>query len=568
MKEILAGKIKDAIERLQSSGKWLGFTVPTITVEYPKNEAFGDYTTNVAMTLAKPLGRNPMEVANEIAESLHDSFAQNTEIEKVEVVRPGYLNFYLSQEYFKNLLGRINGEGFIFGKQTEKVMVEYSQPNTHKEFHIGHLRNVFIGSALVNVLRKAGYETIAANYFGDTGTHIAKCLWGLKTFHRNEDFDAIADKAEFLGRVYSEASQKIEENPGFEDEFKALQKKFEEGDSELVELWEKTKRWSLDEFERLYAQLGVKFDVCFYESVEEASGKILLPELLRKNVVERSEDAIIANLEPYKLGVLVLVRGDGSALYGLKDIPLAKKKFEEYGIDRSVYVVDVRQGLYFQQLFKILELYGFHKDMAHVDYEFVALKGGESMSSRKGNIISARFLIEQVTEKVKKQFPESPDPESIAIGAIRFGMLKHSSASRIEFDIDESVKLEGATGPYVQYASARMASIFRKAEELDIRMRDGMSLTWQLHEKEICLIRELEKFPGLIEEVAKSYEIHKLSHYVLKVADKFHSFYNDCKVLDLENKELSQARLALVQATRIVLSETLRLIGVSAPERM
>ena len=271
------------------------------------------------------------------------------------------------------------------------------------------------------------------------------------------------------------------------------------------------------------------------------------------------------------LGVLVLVRRDGGALYGLKDIPLAKEKFEQFDIDRSIIVVDVRQSLYFQQLFRILELYGFHKDMAHVGYEFVALRGGESMSSRKGNIVTARLLIDQVTERVRQQFPESPEPGAIAVGAIRFAMLKHSAGSKIEFDIDESVKLDGATGPYVQYAHARIAGIIRKAEEKGLIATNEVTtntVIWAMQEKEIALVRELEKFPEIVQEVAESYEVHKLPHYAIRLADRFHSFYAECKVIDLEQPELSRARLGLVRATREVLAETLRLIGVSAPERM
>jgi arginyl-tRNA synthetase len=574
MKKLIESKLRGSIEALQQGGTWPAFEIPAVEVAYPKGEGFGDYTSNISMVLARLVGKSPMEIAEmlkgEILKRVQDDKA--LEFEKIEVVRPGYLNFYLSREYFADFVSSIIREGEDFGsldRKSEKVMAEYSQPNTHKEFHIGHLRNVFIGSAIVNTLRKAGYPTIAANYFGDTGTHIAKCLWGLVTFHADENLDGIENKAEFLGKVYSEATQKIEENPEYENEFKLLQKKFEEGDSELVALWEKTKQWSLDEFERIYSQLGVKFDAYFYESVEEEAGKSLLPELLEKGVVGKSDGAVIADLEEYGLGVLVLVRKDGSALYGLKDIPLAKKKFEEYGIDRSVYVVDVRQSLYFRQLFKILELYGFHKDMAHIGYEFVALKGGESMSSRKGNVVAARTLIESVAERVRRQFPESPDPESIAIGAIRFAMLKHSAGSKIEFDIDESVRLEGATGPYVQYAHARIASILRKAEEKGFSTEmSGVGGGWAMHEKEIELIRELAKFPDLVAEIAESYEVHRLPHYAIRLADKFHSFYNDCKVIDEENPELTVARLKLVKAVQIVLAETLRLIGVSAPERM
>lgn len=572
MKQLLEQKLQEAIQALQQAGVLSDFSVPPMKVERPKDEQFGEYTTNVALMLSKLVKKSPMDIAELLKEKILNH-VQDDEVsfEKIEVVAPGHINFYLSSSYFQGVISSVLQKKYPklpVSLVNEKVMVEYSQPNTHKEFHIGHLRNVFIGSTIVNVLRKSGDEVISANYIGDTGTHIAKCLWGLVTFHSHDDLDAIENKAEFLGKVYSEATQKIEENPEYEEAFKAVQKKFDNGDEELVNLWKKTKGWSMDEFEKIYTTLGVSFDEYFFESIEEEAGKKLLPELLEKGVVEKSEGAVIANLEQYNLGVLVLVRKDGGVLYGLKDIPLAKQKFEEFGIDRSIYVVDVRQSLYLKQLFKILELCGFHKKMVHCGYEFVALKGGESMSSRKGNIIPAQMLMNEMTAKVRTQFPESPNPEKIAIGAIKFAMLKHGAGSKIEFDIDESVRLDGATGPYVQYAHARITRILAKAKEKGIAFEHEPVKERVLEEKEKDLIREVSKFPELLLEVRESYEVHKLAHYVLRLADRFHSFYNDCVVVDEGNKELSSERLKLVSAVRTVLAETLALMGISAPEKM
>jgi len=569
MKKILEQKIRTIIEELQQSGVLPLFVVPEIRVERPKDEQFGEYTTNISLMLAKLVKKSPMEVAHIFQEKL-----ASEEFEKVEVMNPGHINFYFSDAYFREIVTHINQKGsgidYSVEEKREKVMVEYSQPNTHKEFHIGHLRNVFIGSTIVNVLRKSGHEVISANYIGDTGTHIAKCLWGLTKFYADVNLDTIENKAEFLGKVYSEATQAISDNPAYEDEFKVLQKDFDAGDKILISLWEKTKEWSMDEFENIYKQLHIVFDAYFFESIEEESGKKLLPELLKKGIAKQSEGAVIVDLEEYNLGVLVLVRKDGGVLYGLKDIPLAKEKFEKFNIERSIVVVDVRQSLYFKQLFKILELYGFHKEMIYCGYEFVALKDGESMSSRKGNVIPARVLIERVTESVRKQFPESPNPEMVALGAIRFGMLRHSSVSKIEFDVEMSVRFDGATGPYVQYAYARTAGILRKAEESGFSVSEEsiIVLSEPLQMKEIELIRELSKFSSLVEEVAETYEVHKLAHFALKLADKFHSFYNDCKVIDTEHRDVSMARLKLVRATKIVLGETLGLMGIDAPEKM
>jgi arginyl-tRNA synthetase len=586
MKKDIRKIIKKTLSELQKKESWDDFEMPEIEVAYPKNENFGDYSTNAAMVLGWRLKKNPLNIAEKTVNILkcHPELVSGSQemlkrvqhdniFEKIEVAAPGYINFYLSKNYLQKKAAEINNLGEKYGNfqnRKEKVMVEYSQPNTHKEFHIGHLRNAVIGSTLVNLFKKSGYETVAANYVGDTGTHVAKCLWGMTKFYPNENFEKIKNKAEFLGKVYSEASIKIEENKEYEKEFKELQKKFEEGNQALIDLWNKTRQWSLDEFSSVYKELGINFDIYFYESEEEKEGREMLPELLDKKIAEKSDGAVIVNLEKYRLGVLVLMRRDGAVLYGLKDLPLASKKFTQFGIGKSIIVADIRQNLYFKQIFKILELFGFQKDMVHIGYEFVALKGGESMASRKGNIISAKKLFSEVIKKVKNKFPESGVSQEIGLGAIKFFMLKYSGSSKIEFDIEEAIKLEGSTGPYVQYAYARIRSILSKAESQKVGLfgENSADLSLLTHEKELNLIKELNKFPELVEEIAQNYEVHKLPYYAIKMADKFHSFYNDCRVIDEENPALTGARLELVKAVRIVLAEVLRLMGVSSPTHM
>ena len=469
------------------------------------------------LLLAKEVGKSPMEVAEELKNKIplspplrkgetdsSPSFEKrelegDLTFEKIEVAEPGFLNFWLAEKVLENSIREINEKGSEFGnlkKKSEKTMIEYSQPNTLKEFHIGHLRNVFIGSTLVNVLKKAGSDVISANYIGDTGTHIAKCLWGLVTFHKGEDLEKIENKTEFLGKVYSEAVQKIETDDEYKDEFKQVQKRLEDGDEEIVKLWKETRQWSLDEFDLIYKLLGVSFDIIFYESEEEIAGKKMLPDLIERKIAKRSQGAVIADLEEYDLGILVLERSDGSVLYGLKDIPLAIKKFDEYSIDSSIIIADVRQKLYFQQLFKILDQIGFKKKMAHIGYEFVALKGGESMSSRKGNVVPAQYLIAEVTNEVKRKFPETTLASEIGLGAIKFFMLKYSSGTKIDFDIKESVKLEGATGPYVQYAHARIESILEKASLLRLSLSEPPLRLSLSNERERALIFELTEISG------------------------------------------------------------------------
>ncbi len=543
----------------------------------PKKE-MGDYATNIAFLLASKgkssTSSDRQMSSDEIATKIAYKLAQQQVFEKIEVVN-GYINIFLKSEDLSSQIVQVLKKGERYfqndkGKR-EKIMVEYSQPNTHKEFHIGHLRNVFIGSTLVNVLRDSNYDVIAANYIGDTGTHIGKCLWGLIKFHKGEALDKIKNKAEFLGSVYTEATQKIEKNPKYEKEFKQTQKKFDNGDSNLVALWKKTRKWSLDEFEEIYKELGVKFDVYFYESEEEKEGKKILPELLKKGIAKKSQGAIIANLEKYGLGVLVLMRKDGSVLYGLKDIPLAKKKFEKYNIKKSIYIVDVRQSLYFDQLFKILELYGFKEEMVHYGYEFVTLKKQGSMASRKGNIISAKSLIDDVVSKITNQYSNVSYAKRIGIGAIKFQMLNNSATNKIEFDIDESINLTGDTGPYVQYANARISSILNKIGKQSAnhkRIEKPQVKTIILNESaEKELAKKILELPELIEDISKSFQVHKLTTYSIELARAFHSFYEKCPILKAE-KDIQASRILLLSATQIALKKVLGIMGISAPKKM
>jgi arginyl-tRNA synthetase len=581
MQEEIRKILQQAVKKLKQKQK-LTFKVEKIQVDYPKNEAFGDYTSNIAMILANQIKKAPLKIAEEIVNLMKkdESLVSNMKMrfsmcfKKIEIVKPGYINFYFSQEYLQKLIQKVNKEKDSFGnskKEGKKIMVEYSQPNTHKEFHIGHLRNVFIGNALVNILAKTHNQVISTNYIGDTGTHIAKCLWGINKFYKNTDLNTVKNKAEFLGKVYSQATREIKNHPEYENDFKKVQKRFEAGDKKLINLWGKTKQWSLDEFQEIYEKLGVKFDVYFWESEEEKAGKKMLPELLGKSFIKKSQGAIIADLEKYNLGILVLVRKDGSVLYGLKDIALAIKKFQQYKIDKSIIVVDIRQKLYLKQIFKILELLDVKGESQHIGYEFVSLKGNETMSSRKGNIIPAKLLMGEIIKKVKEKFPQTEIADEIGLGALKFYMLKYSAQRKIEFDMEEAIRLDGATGPYVQYAYARVCSILEKVKRSSKRQSLEVSeidLKKLVHKKEIDLIRELNKFIEIVEDISENYEIHKLPYYAIALADKFHSFYSELKVLDEENLPLTKARLELVKSVRIVLREALTLMGISAPERM
>src|SRR5581483_11744571 len=280
-----------------------------------------------------------------------------------------------------------------------RCMVEYSQPNTHKEFHVGHLRNAAFGNAVVRLLRCAGYDVLAANYIGDIGAHVIRCLWCLTKYHRDEQ--PPADRLDWLGKIYTEAVQRIEaDEPGAKEEVAALFARWEAGDAQLLELWRETKQWCMDELHRIYRQLDVEFDVWFFESEVEAEGKAMAQELIDKGVAEYSEGLPIVRLGD-KLGVIPILRSDGTSLYQTKELALSVEKFRKYDVNQAIVITDVSQSLYFKQVFKVLELYGFEhaKHLAHLPYERVNLPEGK-MASRSGNIVAYEDLASEATQRV------------------------------------------------------------------------------------------------------------------------------------------------------------------------
>jgi arginyl-tRNA synthetase len=360
------------------------------------------------------------------------------------------------------------------GAEGRRLLIEYGQPNTHKEVHVGHLRNFFLGLSVVRTLEAAGNPVTPLSYIGDVGAHVAKCLWAYKKYHGGERPEK-GSEGKFLGAIYTEASRRIEENEALKDEVAAVQRALEAGEPEWTALWQETRQWSLDEMNAIFAELGCEFDRIYFESEVEAPGKELVKKMLADGLAKMSQGAVIMDFESEGLGVFLLLKSDGSALYSTKELALAKLKFEQYpDASASIHIVDTRQSLYFKQFFRTLELMGFDKRLVHLAYDFVTLKEG-AMSSRKGNVVTYAEFRDEMTARAAKetrQRHEDWDEEKvlatariIAQGAMKFAMLKQDSDKPIVFDPKEALAFEGFTGPYVQYAHARMCSILKKGAE-------------------------------------------------------------------------------------------------------
>jgi len=668
----------------------VGLTPPaTLDLKYLSGALSGTwgYASSVSFQLGKGAKLNPVAVAELVAAQL----PAREGIDHVETVK-GYINFYLDSNWFANqVVNTVLRDGANYGQAAPvglRVMIEFSQPNTHKAFHVGHLRNACLGSTVVNVLRKAGYEVIGANYIGDSGAHVIKCLWCYLRFHNGQEPES--GKGIWLNRVYSEGNARLEyrnevlsqvrdwvqedaaatatataylgnspspdaaylgaallskdgpdykafsdheliqdlfdrlsadrpssltanrdwwaQVPGWVAEQRALWQRWEGQDPELLQLWRATRDWSMEEFYHIYEQLNIKFDAWFFESEVEEEGKLLVAELVRRGLAHderpvgpvyvKLDDAIRADPELSQKyakqlagsnpdgsakevwRTLVLLRKDGSSLYGSKDLALARLKLTDYHADRLVYVVDVRQSLYMQQVYKLLELLrlGDEDKFQHLSYEMVTLPGG-AMSSRKGNAIFYEELASGAVEKalavVNEKNPDLSDElkqeiaTQVAFGAIRFEMLSKDNNRVLVFDWERALNFEGQSAPYIQYQHARACSVLRKAERegLAAPQAGGSFQFTDLTKEETALLELIARYPDELQRAAEQYRPINMTSYLFELADAFSTFYDKCPILK-SAPQLQAARLALTQATRQTIANALADVGVAAPKQM
>src|SRR5690606_4885696 len=553
--------------------------------------------------LAKPLRSAPPKIAAELAEQLRS--LDNPLIAEATPAGP-YLNLRLHGHEAGRILlpAWARGEAPEYAGSDQKIMVEYSQPNTHKEFHVGHMRNLCLGDSIVRMLRATGHEVIAANYLGDVGTHVAKCLWGLEALTDEQPPEQA--RGEWLGKIYARASIQLEDwesaaEAGDQDaaaNYQAARARMSEilhgietRQGEYLDLWQRTRQWSLDEFDEIYAWAGVRFDRVFYESEVDEPGLKLVDEFLAKGVFVESRGAVgIENPEVKHMPFFMLRKSDGTGLYATKDLALARMKFEEFGIDRSIYVVDARQSDHFRQVFLTLKKMGFAQAdrCEHVAYEMVELPDG-AMSSRKGNVITFRSLREQLAEAFERAFFHSyrgqrSDAEidavihEVSLGAIKYGMLARDNNQKIVFDMAEWTKIVGGdTGPYLQYVSARTASLLRKAGERGLELDPALVAgeaplqSGTLDElPERALMQELIDLPAAAGQAAYALRPSILCARLLSLAHAYNRFQTDkrCDVIHQSDPGVIQARLLLVKATRNALAWGLSLLGIPAPEWM
>ncbi len=527
--------------------------------------------------IAKEAKTNPAQAAKALQEQLKTLPAF---VKEARAIGP-YLNFFLDfNQVAKTIVPSLVSGAYFQEKLTEnspRTMIEYSQPNTHKELHVGHMRNLCFGDSLIRLHRYAGFDIVASTFPGDVGTHVAKCLWYMK--YRNKSPVPATKKGAWLGSMYSTAHNTLEAERGTpqevenRDKLTMILKQLEQKSGEFYDLWKETREWSIELMNEVYNWAGVKFDVWYWESEVDSDSVKLIKEYQARGLFKEDQGAIGIDLDAYKLGFCMLIKTDGNGLYATKDIELARRKFQEYKIERSLYVVDKRQEHHFKQVFKTLELMGFEnaKNCLHLQYDFVELPDG-AMSSRKGNIIPLQSLIENMVKLIKEQYLAryitewsaeeiEKTAQIVAKGAIKYGMTRIDPSKKIVFDMQEWLKLDGESGPYIQYAYARINSMLNKLGTP--KSQDLLIDTPQ----EQNLVAEFTKFHHVVKDSVEQYRPSILTSYLYDLSRAYNSFYAECPVGSAE-EPLRSSRLQLSKATANILKQGLSLLGIEAPERM
>ncbi len=675
-------------------------------IEVPKDKSMGDFAFPCFL-LAKQLKKAPPLIAKEL-----QSWDWSTKtFSKIEAKGP-YLNFFvnsssLAQDLIPSIL---NGE-FLKAreKQEGKTMIEYSQPNTHKPFHVGHARNACLGDSLVRVLEWTGEEVIAANYIGDVGTHIAIILWQYLKEEEKYDSNQDSSRGEFLGRVYVAAKKLLDLSrytkaphpkvitvevlskndhpskknwklfevsngeqtwqvvsavsnanvgdilafakegakiggrrvvptdkegvlsqgmlcspqeislgeetevlyhfskdtplnqeianlfayPEFQNNEKVLEviqkreaevssvlQRLEKKDSFITQLWQETKEWSMQDFYKIYDWLRCRFDHYFYESEVAEPGKNLVQEYLQKGIFEKDDGAIGVNLDEYELPFFLVLKSDGTGLYSTKDLALAELKFREFQIQKSIYVVDNRQSLHFQQVFRSLEKMGYEQAQKsyHLPYGMVVLPDG-AMSSRTGEVVLFRTMKESIEKSIYNNFLKQYEGDwskqeiqkaahYISLATVRYSMLNQDNNKNITFDLEEWTSQTGNTGPYLMYAYTRTRSILREVEKR--QKLDYTNCDWTLlsDPHEIQLLNKMKDFPEIVKKAASRFQVQQICIYAYELSKNFSRMYDHCSVLKAESPELQLSRAALVDSCGQVIGKCLELLGIPSLERM
>ncbi|PJA45085.1 arginine--tRNA ligase [Candidatus Uhrbacteria bacterium CG_4_9_14_3_um_filter_50_9] len=536
----------------------------------PPDPSMGDIAFP-CFALAKQMKQAPDEIAREIAAKI----GSKGFIERVNAVGP-YVNFIFSNATFgSSVLGEIQKLGKAYGVSTvgeeKRVMVEYANLNSHKDVHIGHLRNLFVGQMAVEVLKMNGYDVVPVAYINDLGVHVAKSVWAMKKYHGEEQVPK-EDRIKFLREVYVEANAKLEEDPSLKEEVSQVFLELENQRGEDVARWKETRDWSIDYLRDVYDELGLTLEHWYFESDLILKTKKIIDQLIEDGLAVESEGAWIVDLRDEDLGVNLLIKSDGTLLYNAKDLGLAMKKEEDYHPLRSIYVVDMRQSHALKQLFATLKRMEFDRELIHLAYDFVTLSDG-AMAARKGNVVRYEVFRDEMIARAHAETRERHEDWSlkkvntvsraVAFAAIRFGMLKQDLEKSIVFDLEQAMSFEGYTGPYLLYTYARIQRLFTKVKKIKLDYAATKLTEPSAHDLMILL----SSYPEVVFSIGQTLQLSRLPQYLFDLAKTFSAFYNDVPIATAE-PEIAAQRLALSEAVQQVLENGMELMGITPVDEM
>jgi|GEM_PF-220854 len=629
-KTSLTYRLREEIHQAVAAIVGKKFSFAEIQVEHPVSAEHGDYATNVAMILAKTPKAKPFDIAQKIVEKL--TTQRPDFVEKIEAVPAGFINFWLSNEFLLNSLVQSIEQGEKYGSnqllEGKTILLEHTSPNPQTTIMLGHLRNNFLGMTMANILNYSGAKVKRDCIINDRGVHICRAIWGYLAFAEKDVFnkeeilnfkdiseeklekivqktfwgDSLARwvnnpsswfrpvdlglKADHSNLIWYVLGSRAYELTEVKTQVEKILIAWEAEDKKVWQIWRQLLDWVKEGYSETYKRIGSAHDYVWYESNLYKGGKELVYHGLRKGIFKKSEGAIVTNLSTYNLPDTVVIKKDGTALYHTFDIYFTAQKRERFPSDLYIWDIGEEQTLYFKQLFSICEQLGIGKreDYFHLGYALINFKGGKKMSTRKGDVVKADEILDLLHERAlevmknsnqelrgelsRKQLDEVA--ETTALAGIKYSLLKYGRFTTMYFDIDESLSLEGNSGPYVQYTFARANSVLRKSEISNLKAQNcNLNLkTLELNGEEMAILRTIYKFPEVVLEAAKNFAPNLICNFLFDLAQKYNNFYNLHPIIKAPSPEIVNFRLALTKATAQVIKNGLKLLGIEALERM
>jgi arginyl-tRNA synthetase len=586
--------IQEDLERL------FAVKIPETSIQLQKTKKeFKGHLTLVVFPLLKISKKNPEQTATEIGEYL---VVNQPSISEFNVIK-GFLNLTIAPGYWINILNDIHSDAKYGIKAVDKkaplVMIEYSSPNTNKPLHLGHIRNNLLGYSISEILKANGNKVVKTNIVNDRGIHICKSMLAWKTWGNGETPESTGKKGDHLiGDYYVKFDQEYkkelaeleaagltrkeaEERSSLMAEAREMLRKWEAGDFETVALWEKMNSWVYAGFDETYKALGVDFDKIYYESKTYLEGKEKVLEGLEKGIFYRKEDGSVwADLTADGLDEKLLLRSDGTSVYMTQDIGTAKLRFDDYPIDKMVYVVGNEQNYHFQVLSLLLDKLGFEfgKDLVHFSYGMVELPEGK-MKSREGTVVDADDLIEEMIQTARDTSKElgkldgyteeeaNEVSRTVGLGALKYFILKVDPRKNMVFNPKESIDFNGNTGSFIQYTYARIQSVLRR-KDVTFYAQEQIDVCTPISEKEENLIQIMAEFPAVVQEAGDTFSPAVIANYIYELVKEYNQFYHDYPILKEENEELRKFRLVLSQNIGKIIRTGFSLLGINVPERM